>query len=425
MRDRSRDEAIEVLRRQMRAVRRRWNLLALQRVLYLLIATAATGAAFVVLLALRARASVFVVASWSIAGGVLAAASWVVRDGARRWLPTARAPAWIDARAGLRGRVATLAELGAGARTFFGPLLVEQNARRAEDWRPHRLLPDAVPLAPLLAALLATSVFFALLVFAPRLAPAPAAIVVSDAPVGPLAAVDADDVEPARVVVARAAAEERTDSDPARLGREGESVEGEPVLEHVASRLPRSLRDRIRDRLWGPAARATGTAVEMDRSRRDRSTARPSGTRARDSDDDARWQVARRPPPPDATTARAGGPGARGDGSPRGDDPSRSGSGTGNGGSGAGTATDPNLFGAASAAENGHATFDLPLAARVHALGSGPRPPSGDAPPAAPDAAPALAARPRRDAPVLRMTVPAAYEGLVRQVFAHHGTESP
>ena len=70
--------------------------------------------------------------------------------------------------------------------------------------------------------------------------------------------------------------------------------------------------------------------------------------------------------------------------------------------------------------------FDLPLAARVRALGGGAAPPSsGEAPPPAPDARPDLAAAQRRDAPVLKMSVPPAYEAVVRAAFAHQGTEAP
>jgi hypothetical protein len=68
--------------------------------------------------------------------------------------------------------------------------------------------------------------------------------------------------------------------------------------------------------------------------------------------------------------------------------------------------------------------FDLPLAARVRTTGGGPRPPSGEPPPAAADARPGLATRPRRDAPILRMAVPASYEEIVRQVFARDGSDA-
>src|SRR5439155_490423 len=72
------------------------------------------------------------------------------------------------------------------------------------------------------------------------------------------------------------------------------------------------------------------------------------------------------------------------------------------------------------------ARFDLPLAARVRALGGGPAPLFGEAPPPAPDARPDLAAAQRRDAPVPKMGVPPAYEAAVRALFAHRrGEEAP
>src|SRR5206468_1457415 len=45
------------------------------------------------------------------------------------------------------------------------------------------------------------------------------------------------------------------------------------------------------------------------------------------------------------------------------------------------------------------------------------------APPPAPDARPDLAAAQRRDAPVLKMSVPPSYEAVVRAAFAHQGKE--
>src|SRR5262249_34179189 len=94
-------------------------------------------------------------------------------------------------------------------------------------------------------------------------------------------------------------------------------------------------------------------------------------------------------------------------------------SGPGEPATGAGSATDPALLGTASEPHAGNETFDLPIAARVRSAGGGPRPPTGDAPPAGADKRPDLAARQRRDAPVLRTGVPVAYEAIVRHVFAH------
>jgi hypothetical protein len=67
----------------------------------------------------------------------------------------------------------------------------------------------------------------------------------------------------------------------------------------------------------------------------------------------------------------------------------------------------------------GEGRFALGLAARVRSLETGPRPPTGDAPDAAPDAHPALAHAPAADAPAHRAAVPAAYAAIVRETFAH------
>jgi hypothetical protein len=78
------------------------------------------------------------------------------------------------------------------------------------------------------------------------------------------------------------------------------------------------------------------------------------------------------------------------------------------------------LFGPATTEEVvAEGRFALGLAARVRSLEIGPRPPTGDAPDAAPDAHPALATRQPPDAPAHRAAVPAAYAAIVRETFAH------
>src|SRR5437016_2770495 len=91
--------------------------------------------------------------------------------------------------------------------------------------------------------------------------------------------------------------------------------------------------------------------------------------------------------------------------------------------SGAGRDLDPNLFGAPSAPGSGpNERFALSLAARVHARAGGP---GGSGDPSAPPVArpPAgLAPGQRAAAAMPRMPVPAAYEAVVRALFAR---ESP
>jgi hypothetical protein len=87
---------------------------------------------------------------------------------------------------------------------------------------------------------------------------------------------------------------------------------------------------------------------------------------------------------------------------------------------GAGNGTDPNVFGGPRVQrDDGAGSFELSLAARMR-TDQGRGEASGGPPPvAAPDARPALAAQQRRESAAHRMTVPAAYEAVVREVFAH------
>src|SRR5881628_3266482 len=89
-------DALERMRRQVRAVRSRRNLHEVQWALYLLIATLAGAATVLVVLALRAGPAAFAAATWAIATATLARAVWLARALARRWLSPERAPLWID-----------------------------------------------------------------------------------------------------------------------------------------------------------------------------------------------------------------------------------------------------------------------------------------------------------------------------------------
>jgi len=201
------------------------------------------------------------------------------------------------------------------------------------------------------------------------------------------------------------------------------------------SRLPGALQERIQDLLWGEDRERVREALERAKrgpSPENEGAWSPAEQLADASDPEERWAIARKPRPGaeraagEASTAPA--PGGD-EAAPRGDGahgPERGGeAGAHQAAAGAGTGTDPNLLGDASAARAARERFDLPLAARVRALGGAPEPPSGDAPPPAPDARPDLAAAQRRDAPVLKMSVPPAYEAVVRALFARPGKEAP
>jgi hypothetical protein len=207
------------------------------------------------------------------------------------------------------------------------------------------------------------------------------------------------------------------------------------TADSALSRLPGLLQERIRQRLWGEDRARVHAALE--RAERgpgpEREAEAPGGEQLADaSDPEERWAIAPKPPP--AASPADGSPAGAAPGGDRAEARGDDARGAERGGAaspheaatGAGSGTDPNLFGAASAERAARARFELPLAARVHALGGGPAPlSSGEAPPPAPDARPDLAAAQRRDAPVLRMSVPPAYEAIVRAAFAHRGAEAP
>lgn len=398
-------DPVLAMRRQLARVRWRKNLYELQRAFYGLIAVAALAASGGVLLALRAGATGFALGASAVAVSALVAAGAVGVATRRRWLGARRAAAWIDAHAGLQGRLATAMELVPSAREApFVPLLLEQNVHRLRAWEPDRVLPDVFPYGALGVALVATSLFLVVLRAAPGLQP-------------PRAAVESQAIVPARL---RPTAERGA----VPVGAEDEREPGAPGR---VARLAADLQERIRERAWGREwhAAAAGHAQEM-----------PSAPRSIPVDDDQLergWQIAR-----SATRASEQRPdGSGADGDARGerstrdaDDPSRTrrtgaaGDDAGPPAAGAGNATDPNLYGRATTDGDASGSFDLPLAARVRTVGGGPRPPSGEAPPAAADARPGLAGRPRRDAPVLRMAVPASYEPVVRQLFARRADEA-
>src|SRR5213595_2981200 len=133
-------DALERMRRQVRAVRWRRNLHELQRALYHLIAGLGGAMAALVVLALRAGSGAFALATWALAAATLLLAGGLARALARRWLSSEQAPLWIDRRTALEGRLATALELeGRDARCApFFPLLVDDNARRIAAWRPER-----------------------------------------------------------------------------------------------------------------------------------------------------------------------------------------------------------------------------------------------------------------------------------------------
>src|SRR5689334_18412914 len=141
------DDAMRTVRGQMRRVRWRRNAWVVQRATYLFAALLAASTALLIVLALRVGEVPFALVVCATALLSLAAIGGLVVGTARRWLRKGRTPHWIDRRAALEGRLATLAELAErpGPAPALLPLLVEQNVARVRAWMPERLLPDTFP----------------------------------------------------------------------------------------------------------------------------------------------------------------------------------------------------------------------------------------------------------------------------------------
>jgi len=434
-----RSSSLDIIQQQLRRVRRRHNVRQVQRTAYLLVAALATAATLVMLLALRGGVRLFASGSAAVVGLVVLAVGLLARDARRRFLPTARAAAWADRQGNLQGRLVTLLEIGAPDRgreeAYFLPLLLEENVQRLPTWRPDRLVPRWLPLRPLAAALGATGALVLAVTLSPLLRPASPPAIYLNEPVGNLAPID---LTPDRVLIA-----------PAR--QLGSPSSGEPGVSSAppgggSSSRPSflaRLQERIRERAWGAASERPGEATRAT-DRRDAPLGEPahakSGGDANEALSGAAHAVGSRSGQELLKVARAvrrshpghGGPEeAPGDASPpesRGEgdaEPHRTG--TDGAAAGAGTGTSPDLFGPPSAGRLGERdAFELALTAPGRGSAPTPTPPSGEAPPAAEDERPALAAGQRSETPLTKMPVPPAYESLVRRLFAHGaGAVSP
>lgn len=415
---------VQAVVRQMRRVRWRRNLQVLQRALYLGVAAGAGAAALLVLLGLLAPATPFVLGGAALGAALLLCLGLVLRDAAGGWLGAGLTPLWIDQAGGLEGRLATLVGIARrGPRpdeAFLLPLLEAQNHERLATWRPERLLPGDMPVGPAVAALAGVGLLSLVLALAPRLAPRLPEIVERDQPVrlvetGDLGT-DAD-----RLLVAPEVWGHGREGGPDAVPAGG----AEGAAPSAIARLATGLQDRLRERLWGESwtrarealaraerARAEGLAraeggagTRWERARTGRGHAGRSGTEPGDQAVGGAARDAR--PAGDAAASPGGEDGAEASDAP---------------GAGAGTGTDPDLLGVATEGAETDDTFELAITARVRATRLAPRPPSGEAPPAAPDARPALSTRQRREAAVHKPVVPPLYEAIVREAYAHGET---
>ena len=393
-------DAVEAIQRQLRRVRRRRNFRELQRAIYLLIAVVAAAMAGLVLLALRASPGAFAEGAVAAGGIALFAAVGVLWRGHRRWVARQGAPRWIDRETRLGGRLVTLVEIhrrGEVAAPLF-PLLVEQNVARLSVWHPDRVVPRRVPRGALAAAASAVALLGIVVALGPRLVPPPPVVGAERPPGG---------IEPVDLTADRLAlAPANGDDDATETSNE----------ESAAARLQRGIRRALAPAPTeeppgsGGAAASDGGAEE---SRPAPGELAARGDEAGNESSDRGARVAAEPRDD-----------AQGHGlleQPHdGDDDAGRADGAA---SGAGRDLDPNLFGAPSAPGSGpNERFALSLAARVHARAGGP---GGSGDPSAPPVArpPAgLAPGQRAAAAMPRMPVPAAYEAVVRALFAR---ESP
>jgi hypothetical protein len=413
--------AVDVVERQVRRVRRRKNLYELQAALYWTIVSAGLAAICLLPLALFAPADVFATAAWSTLAALLIVSAVLLRAARRRWLGRAAAIGWIEARSAVAGRVRTLLELGrlpAVSSGFFHPLLVAEVHATLPSWMPPRLVPRQVPGRALACAIVVVVALVALVRAAALFSPTPPPPGVESRPSGGrertarAGAGGAGD----RIVTAPAASARPPQPSAAR----GNGGSADSPLTQYSS----ALQENVRERVWGKAwervrealARAgtSGSALnredaadeEIDATGADdRAVAgrdRRSGKRGGDTGEDAEERDADHDGGPSANAQTAG------------DD--REG-----GASGAGNGTSPaDLFsGSAVDTADGDASFELSLAARMRSDKAGRRQAGGAPPDADPDTRPALADDQRREAAAHRMTVPAAYEQVVREVFAH------
>ena len=429
--------AVDIVQRQVRRVRRRKNLYELQRTLYLTIAAGTAAATMLLPFALFAPAAMFAIAAWGglvVLGGI---ALLLVGAARRRWLARGAAVPWIEDQGALAGRLRTLLELAArpaAATGFFHALLVAEIGRDLATWTPRRLVPRRVPRAAFASALVTTTILVAAL----RLA----AIAVPTAPNGifsnePLAGARVDAPSDARmadhVVVAPGVPPnggEHPSSAP-----DGARDDDDSTL----TRLPSALQENVRQQVWGKAwervrdALARAGTSSGSGSPRDPPTEYGEETGADESEE---WEIARAPSGQPTRRRRPGigrQPATRPDGAAdtdAADAATRQGAGTtenegGEGGGGAGNGTAPDLFGAPSADTGpAHGSFELSLAARRRADRTTARRAGGTVPAPDADARPELAAGQRRESAAHRMAVPAAYETVVREVFAHRRAES-
>jgi hypothetical protein len=281
-----------------------------------------------------------------------------------------------------------------------------------------------LPRAALATAALTTAVLMLVIRLAALAVPAAPSVVAGRTPLAgePADATGSEAPTAERVVVAPDVAEARKAN---AVARDASSL----------ATLPSALQESVRRQVWGKAwervreqlASAAGTGgTPADREVADSETTAAddgdwehahaqSGDGARRRSDDGTGEGA------DADRNEKAPPRSPQEGRPSGDDVSNAELARG----GAGNGTAPDLFGPATAdgLDDPDGSFELAIAARMRADRLGERRADAAAPPADRDARPTLAADQRRENAAHRMTVPPAYEAVVREVFAHRRSD--
>jgi hypothetical protein len=398
-------DEVDGIRRQVRRVRRRWNLFAVQRAAYGLVAATASAATLAVLTALVASSVWFVAALAALTAGLVATSVRLLRDARRAWVARARAAAWADRRAALGGRLATIVDLDDRAPEFFRPLLVASNVERLSSWTPERLVPSPMPTIALGSAIVALVLLALTIGMAPLLEPPPLATVHGGGS-GAGSPIEGGLASLFRRVLAATTSATPAGGEAGTPGNAAAGATGATSTEPASlADLPAAIQASIRRRLWGERWARVGDTVPGDARARagaaDEQIRRQAERASTRHGDDAVTRAAPSLDPEAGSDALAAGAA-----------------------SGAGTGTDPDLFGPATTPDVvDEGRFALGLAARVRTVQTGPRPPSGDVPDAARDEHPTLALRQRPDAPAHRVAVPPAYATIVRDAFTHRATE--
>ncbi|MSQ46853.1 MAG: hypothetical protein EXR78_00460 [Deltaproteobacteria bacterium] len=156
--------ALADVEERLRQVRGRWNFHTVQHHLYRLGAVLALGTALLIVCTFVLSPMLFTLLSWPVLLLLAFCFLFFVRRGVEDWADLNTIARRVDARAGLKERLATLvAQLTGGAigkppPSSLWPHLLAENTRLLNDWEVKRVSPSRIPWSavPFLLALLLT-----------------------------------------------------------------------------------------------------------------------------------------------------------------------------------------------------------------------------------------------------------------------------